>query len=87
MAVVNVSYKGQIVIPAELRKKFGIEPNGKVEVTELNNGIVILPIPKDPIKQGRGFLKFKQPVAEIMREVKEEEKKLEDKKIRRALNK
>jgi AbrB family looped-hinge helix DNA binding protein len=86
MAVVNVSYKGQIVIPAELRKKFGIEPNCRVEVTEINNEIVILPLPKDPIKQGRGFLKLKQPVAEIMREIREEEKKLEDKKLRRVLN-
>jgi len=65
MSVVNVSHKGQVVIPAMLRKRFGIEPNSRVEVTEINNEIVILPLPKDPIKQGRGFLKFKQPVSEI----------------------
>ncbi|MEK7274280.1 MAG: AbrB/MazE/SpoVT family DNA-binding domain-containing protein [Candidatus Desantisbacteria bacterium] len=85
MSVVNVSYKGQIVIPVEFRKKFGIIPKGKVEVTEINNEIVILPLLKDPIKQGRGFLRLNQSIPEIMQEVKEEEKRLEDKKIRRFL--
>lgn len=85
MSVVNVSYKGQIVIPVEFRKRFGIIPNSKVEVTEINNEIVILPLPKDPIKQGRGFLRLKQPVSEIMQEVREEERRLEDKKLRRFL--
>ncbi len=85
MSIVNVSYKGQVVIPAVLRKKFGIAPNSKVEVTELNNEIVIISLLKDPIKQGRGFLKFKQPVLKIMQEVKLEEKRLEDKKMRRFL--
>jgi AbrB family looped-hinge helix DNA binding protein len=78
MAIVNVSHKGQVVIPVDLRRRFGIEPNGKVEVTELNNEIVVIPLPKDPIKEGRGFLKLKEPVAEIMKRTRAEEERLEE---------
>jgi len=41
MTKVSVTRKGQITIPVELRRKFGIEEGAKVEVVEEENGIVV----------------------------------------------
>jgi len=57
MTIVKTSSKGQIVIPAEIRKKLGIEPGQKVDLSLENDKAVIKPLPKDPIKTLRGLLK------------------------------
>ena len=41
MTEVTVTRKGQITIPVEIRRKFGIEENSKVEVVEEAGVIVI----------------------------------------------
>lgn len=75
MTRVKVSTKGQIVLPADIRKKYGIEEGGEVEILDFGKEIVIVPVPK---VRPRGFIKFKRPVSEIMAKVKEEEKKFEE---------
>jgi AbrB family looped-hinge helix DNA binding protein len=45
MTEVSVTKKGQITIPVELRRKFGIEEGGKVEVVEEECGIVVRRLP------------------------------------------
>jgi len=57
MPIVKTSSKGQIVIPAEIRRKLGIEPGQKVHLSLENDKAVITPLPKDPIKTLRGILK------------------------------
>lgn len=42
----KVFNKGQIVIPAALRKVFGIEIGGKVELIVMKDGIKIVPVKK-----------------------------------------
>lgn len=83
MATMNVTQKGQIVIPQELREKYGIRANGKVIVTEIDNHIAVLPAAEDPLKEGRGLLKFTRPVAEIIKEVRREERVLEARRTNR----
>ena len=41
MTEVSVTRKGQITIPVEIRRKFGIEENSKVDVVEEEGVIVI----------------------------------------------
>ena len=41
MTEVSVTSKGQITIPADLRRKFNIEEGGKVEVVEEEGKIVV----------------------------------------------
>ena len=45
MTQVSVTRKGQITIPVELRRKFGIEEGAKVEVVEEECGIVVGKLP------------------------------------------
>jgi len=45
MTEVSVTRKGQITIPVELRRKFGIDEGSKVEVVEEGNSIVIRKLP------------------------------------------
>ena len=80
MSIVNVSPKGQVVIPAGLRKKYNIGPRDKVEIIEVDNEIVIVPLEKDPIRTARGFLKFDRSAKEIISEIKQE---IKDKKEER----
>jgi AbrB family looped-hinge helix DNA binding protein len=84
MAIMRVSNKGQVVIPRELREKCGVNPGGKVEVMEQRGSIVIIPLPKDPIKGSRGMLKWGKSAKGIVKEMREEERKLEEGKIKRV---
>jgi antitoxin PrlF len=45
MTEVSVTRKGQITIPVEIRRKFGIEESSKVEVVEEEGKIVIRKCP------------------------------------------
>lgn len=55
---VTVSVKGQTVIPAELRKRYGIRPNSKVEFIDTGKEILMIPLPQgDLLKNSYGILK------------------------------
>jgi len=56
MAMVKILNKGQLVIPASLRKKFGIRPGCKVRVFEYGNLIHIVPPSEDPVASAMGCL-------------------------------
>lgn len=52
----NVTSKGQLVIPAKLRRKFGIKPGTRVNFYEEKDGIKIVPITSEIIDTNKGFL-------------------------------
>ena len=54
---IKMSSKGQIVIPAALRKKLGLTPNTQIRVTEHDGQIVLQPITRDQINKVRGIFK------------------------------
>ncbi len=47
MSFVQISSKGQILIPKRIRKKYGVKPGGKVHILEQTEGIMIKPAPED----------------------------------------
>lgn len=73
--------KGQVVIPAWLRREFHIEDGTKAIVQATPDGILLKPVTAALIKRGRGILKRKpgeQPLAGEWARHKKAEKELED---------
>lgn len=71
MQITTVTAKGQITLPAEIRKKRGIKPGDKIQVVEEKGEIKVAPIPD--FFSLRGSLKS--------------EKKYDRKKARKAIGK
>ena len=68
----TVSTRGQVSIPAKLRKKFLIEPETQVEWIEEGNAIKVVPLPKDPIKAFRGAGRGRYTSEKLLRDRKRE---------------
>ena len=56
MKTVKVLTKGQIVIPAAIRKKFNIQPGNALQLFEYGNLIYLVPPVKDPVEDAMGCL-------------------------------
>ena len=52
----KVSTKGWVVIPAPLRKKYGLEPGSTVEILNAEGRIILFPGMRDPIEETCGML-------------------------------
>ena len=72
MKQTKVLAKGQIVIPAALRKKYGIQPGAEVQIFEYGNMIYLVPPSKDPVEQAMGCL---PPTPSLSKQLLEERKK------------
>lgn len=57
MQTTTVTTKGQVVIPAAVRKKLNLRKGEKLSVTERDGKIILEPVRDDPIKVGRGMLR------------------------------
>ena len=68
----TVSTRGQISIPAELRKKYHIEPEMELEWAEDGNAIRVIPLPKDPVGAFRGAGKGRYTSDKLLRDRKKE---------------
>jgi AbrB family looped-hinge helix DNA binding protein len=69
--------KGQIVIPAQLRRKYGIKNGTKIIVTDVGDAIVLKPVTEQYLKSLQGSLKGKGGLKTLMderRKDKEREK-------------
>lgn len=77
MGAIKVTQKGQVVIPAEFRKKYGIKTPGQVLIAEREGHLVIMPMPDDPVAGARGMLHPKRPLAVSYAAFKKEELMLE----------
>jgi AbrB family looped-hinge helix DNA binding protein len=55
MYPVTISSKYQVVIPREVRKRFGLKPGQKIVFIPYKNSLRVVVVP--PIEKARGFLK------------------------------
>ena len=79
--------KGQIVVPARLRRQFDIKQGTRAAVIATPEGILLKPLTAVAIKHGRGILKSSKPArpfAQKWAEQKNEEKRLEDRYARQG---
>jgi AbrB family looped-hinge helix DNA binding protein len=73
MAIVKTLSKGQIVIPAGIRKRYHIEPGTEMQIMEYGGIIYLIPPVEDPIKAACGLLPPKPSLAEkLLKERKKE---------------
>jgi AbrB family looped-hinge helix DNA binding protein len=73
MAIVKTLSKGQIVIPADIRKRYHIEPGTEMQMMEYGGIIYLIPPVEDPIKAACGLLPPKPSLSEkLLRERKSE---------------
>ena len=73
MSTVKTLAKGQIVIPAEIRKKYRIEPGTEMQIKEYGGIIYLIPPVDDPIKEACGILPPKPSLSEkLLKERKNE---------------
>jgi AbrB family looped-hinge helix DNA binding protein len=73
VAIVKTLSKGQIVIPAHIRKRYHIEPGTEMQVMEYGGIIYLIPPVEDPIKAACGILPPKPSLSEkLLKERKSE---------------
>ena len=53
---VRVSSKGQIVLPVEIRKKYGIEAGTHLTLVDMAGVIYLVPVGSDPLGELTGML-------------------------------
>lgn len=74
-----VTLKGQIVIPAKIRRRLGIKKGTKVCFIEGNEDLIIRPLTKDYFEKMAGLLKTKGQMAKGLLEARRQERNREDK--------
>ena len=60
--------KGQIVIPAALRRKYGIKSGTKIIVTDIGDAILLKPVTEQYLKNLQGSLKGKGGLKALVEE-------------------
>ena len=78
----KVSTKGWVVIPAVLRRRYGLKPGMLVEFQEAGDRIVIVPRMSDPIEELYGKLAGKTSLTKALLENRAEELEREERKLR-----
>ena len=63
MPTVKILSKGQIVIPAEIRKKYHIEPGTEMQIMDYGGVIYLIPPVSDPVKAACGVLPARPSLA------------------------
>jgi AbrB family looped-hinge helix DNA binding protein len=83
VTVTTVSTKGQIVIPAWIRKSLGLRPKSKllVKLSDDRQRVLVEPLPEDPIESACGFLSGGVSLTQALLEERREEYRLESEKF------
>ncbi len=79
----KVTTRGQVSIPSEIRKRFNIEPDSKVEWVIEGNVIKVIPLPKDTIAAFKGRGRKKYSTEQLIKD-RRNEREREDEKDRNA---
>ena len=77
----KVSAKGWVVIPAVLRKRFGIKPGSSIEFQEIGEKIVLIPENKDPVDAFYGKLAGKMSLTDALMEERTKEMRREEDRV------
>ncbi len=73
--VTHTTTKGQIVIPAALRRKYGITENTKIVILDNGEDIILRPMTPERISKLRGSLKGKGSLQLLLDERRKDREK------------
>ena len=71
-----VTSKGQLVIPARLRRQLGIKKGTRVALTEDNGRLIMQPVTREFIRGLRGSLKGTPSPMDVLMEERRKERNL-----------
>ncbi|HLW77965.1 MAG TPA: AbrB/MazE/SpoVT family DNA-binding domain-containing protein [Terriglobia bacterium] len=77
-AMVTVTSKGQMVIPARFRRELGIRKGTRVSVTQHDGHLILQPITKEFIRSLQGCLKGGPPLLQMLLEERRKEAQFEN---------
>jgi AbrB family looped-hinge helix DNA binding protein len=75
---VTVSTKGQIVIPAAIRKKYGMEAGTRLQVVDLGDHVCLVPSFEDPVRDACGMFADGPSLTKALLEERARERERED---------
>ena len=83
VTITTVSAKGQIVIPAWIRKSLGLKPKSKlvVKLSEDRQRVLVEPLPEDPIESACGFFSGGFSLTRSLMKDHQQEQRLESEKF------
>jgi AbrB family looped-hinge helix DNA binding protein len=84
MDTTYVMAKGQLVIPAKIRRKYDIKEGTRVNFVEENGRIVLQPVTREYIRSFRGIFNVKpgeKPATQQLLDDRAEEKRREEAKL------
>ena len=80
-----ISSRGQLVVPAAFRRKYGLREHSKIAWVELEQGLLLVPAGREAVRASRGFLKGTGASTRLLLRIREEERRREEKKLRNRL--
>ena len=83
METAYVTSKGQLVIPAKIRRKLGIKPGTKIRFVEREHEVLLQPLTKEHIRSLAGMLKSSTSATAALLKERQLDKEREDKKFAR----
>jgi len=81
MHTAYVTSKGQMVVPADIRRRYGIKPGTRINFVEENGLIIFQPVTREYIRSFRGIFKLEageKPATQELHEDREAERKREE---------
>ncbi len=81
METAYVTSKGQLVVPARLRRRYGIKPGTKICFIERNGEILFQPVTREYIRSVCGMLKSETSATEELLKERAKDKEREEAKV------
>ena len=78
MKIATLSVKGQIVVPAKIRKKLGLNKGSRVAIIEEKNGFSVRPLEQQYFEQFAGLLPRKGKATKALLDERRKERERED---------
>jgi AbrB family looped-hinge helix DNA binding protein len=79
MRSVKVNQKGGVIIPADLRKRYGFNPGDRLTFVDYGGSISLVRVLRDPVEEGFGVLKGGSSLTKALERERAKERRSEKK--------